>query len=687
MPRLPTLDDLGSRPVPVSRRQIATNPRASAIADAAAGLGETIAGIGQRMVEHQDKLNYAAAKSALLKADMTARQELENDPDYETWGTRYAERMKTARDEAAKGIQSRSQRTMFAADADLDITRGGLELGKLADGRRRSARVATLNQSLADLQDVGQDALDDATREVAIKSATDLIQAARDGGDIDAVQAGEMGRKWVQGYVVRQISARVARDDVTGAQAFFDANRGRLDFETEGRLEAQLIDATENRENLTIAEDVVNGFSPLAVPVGGGSFSATRMVEITALSESGNRERDGSGRLITSPKGAQGRMQVMPATARQPGYGIRPWDGKTDEDRSRVGRELLAKLVDRHDGDPAKAWASYNWDSSGKKVDALVRKYGSDWLSHAPAETRDYVRKNMAALGGVHQTPRKGDLNSLYGEVDRLSAERGYSPERREAIKSQVGRLVQRNETLLKRQEDDAFESALAKAEALGANFTNVSMLGDAYYRASVSDRARLRAMAEQNAKPTPIAANGDVVRSLHRMAIDAPDQFANANLALYRPFVTDAEFDELSTSQARTKQQAGQWSPRTGIVNAISWGKAFGGVDVGDGTEKYRVYRYIEARAREYRAETKGKAPSESDYQKWFTEATTEVRTTRSFLGIDALAPDTTRRSQKLLSPNYRALIRRQFRAQFGRDPNEAETEQWFDRMGEQLK
>lgn len=689
MPRLPSLDDLGSRPVPVSRRQIVSNPGVGAIGNALEGFGDQTARIGQQMQEKDDRLSYAAAKSAVLKADVAARQELQDDPDYETWGVRYTDKMKAASQAAAGMIHSRTDRRLFEADAELDAMRGGAELAKLAGARRVNARVGVLDEATNNLQDVGQNAPDDGTREATIANLNELVNAARDRGDITPAEAVQRKRQFGQNYVMQRVENLRTQGDLDEAQRFFDAHRGALDPSAEMRMNEQLHDAIENRENLTIAEDVVHGSGASTGPSAAstGAVSHSQMVAITAQSESGSRERRPGGQLVTSPAGAQGMMQVMPATARNPGYGIRPWDGKTDEDRSRVGRDLLAALQQKY-GDPAKAWAAYNWDSSGRKIDAAVAKYGDNWLDHTPKETQAYVKKNMEALGRpVGQGPAEHDLNAIYASIDERGKD--WTPERREAVKAQAARLVDRDEGLLRRQQNDAFEGALAKADALGAGFTNVSQLGDAFYRASTPDQHRLRAMAEANAAPKEPPANGTVVRSLHVMAIEAPDKFAGVNLAQYKPFMTAGEFDEVSQSQARAKAQPadGAWNPRTGIQAAISWGKTFGGVPIKDGEDMYRVYRYMEARAREQAATNHGKPPTENDYQTFFREATQQEHLSRSFMGIDALAPDAKVRSYQAVSSSYKALITRQFKAQFGRNPTDAEVQQWFERMGEVLK
>lgn len=688
MARLPTLDDLGSRPTPVSNRRIVSDPGAGAVGGALEGFGQQVSRIGAQFQEKEDRLAYAAAKSAVLKADVAARQELQDDPDYETWGARYTEKMKAARESAAKLIGSRSDRRMFEADAELDVTRGGAELAKLAGARRVNARQAVLSEGLINLQDVGQNAPDDATREATLATANEMISAGVANGTIDAVRGVEMRRQFTQNYVMQRVENLRTQGDIDGAMKFFEANRGRLEPAAEMRMNEQLHDARENRENLMIAEEIVHGGVGLPAEASSSAPSMSKMIAITAQSESGSRERGPGGRLVTSPAGAQGMMQVMPATARDPGYGIRPWDGKTDEDRSRVGRDLLAAL-NRKYGDPAKAWAAYNWDSSGRKIDAAVAKYGDNWLDHTPKETQAYVRKNVAALGGQTQAPASRDLNAIYGSIDDRAEREGWTPERREAVKAQAARLVDRDEGLLRRQQSEAFDNALAKADALGAGFTNVSQLGDAFYRASPADQHRLRSMAEANARPKEPEANGPAIRALHVMAIEAPEKLAQTNLAQYRPFMTAGEFDEISQAQARAKTQPGPgaWNPRTGIQNAISWGQNFGGVELKDGEDKYRVYRYMEARAREHSAQNGGRPPTENDYQSFFREATREVKFTRSFLGADFLAPDSTERAYKAPSTNYKALITRQFKAQFGRNPTDAEVQQWFDRMGEALK
>ena len=94
-----------------------------------------------------------------------------------------------------------------------------------------------------------------------------------------------------------------------------------------------------------------------------------------------------------SPKGAKGRMQTMPHTLRDPGYGVKPARDDSDAELTRVGNEYLQAML-REYNDPRLALAAYNW-GPGNVNKALKRTKGDvdALLQGAPKETQDYVRK------------------------------------------------------------------------------------------------------------------------------------------------------------------------------------------------------------------------------------------------------------------------------------------------------
>jgi Transglycosylase SLT domain len=111
--------------------------------------------------------------------------------------------------------------------------------------------------------------------------------------------------------------------------------------------------------------------------------------------ESSGKRYGSDGQLLISPKGAQGEMQVMPDTARDPGFGVIPAKDNSPEELARVGRDYLDALQHRYQ-DPAQALAAYN--AGPGKVDAALA-HGADWLKHLPDETQAYVAKGLKKLG------------------------------------------------------------------------------------------------------------------------------------------------------------------------------------------------------------------------------------------------------------------------------------------------
>jgi hypothetical protein len=140
--------------------------------------------------------------------------------------------------------------------------------------------------------------------------------------------------------------------------------------------------------------------------------------------ESGGRRYDKEGNLLTSSKGALGEMQVMPATARDPGFGIRPARDNSPDELRRVGDEYAAVLLGRY-RDPKLAMIAYNmgpgatdrWLASGADPRRL------------PKETQGYIRGVNLAEGGEVRHFYEGDYIDPFGapspsyEMDALRIE------------------------------------------------------------------------------------------------------------------------------------------------------------------------------------------------------------------------------------------------------------------------
>ena len=161
---------------------------------------------------------------------------------------------------------------------------------------------------------------------------------------------------------------------------------------------------------------------------------AGALIDKIMMKESGGRRFDKQGNLLTSPKGAQGEMQVMPGTARDPGFGIRPARAGDADDLARVGREYFTKMLDKY-GDPKVAAIAYNWGPGN--TDKWLAA-GAD-VSKLPKETRDYSR-DMAAGGAVHF--QSGGLNSFLDKFKPLK-ENPFNKYATPEIANQIGIIDQ----------------------------------------------------------------------------------------------------------------------------------------------------------------------------------------------------------------------------------------------------
>lgn len=213
-------------------------------------------------------------------------------------------------------------------------------------------------------------------------------------------------------------AAKPANNDTANDYEFYKAHFGEayaeqwLKTQGDGLLLVKNPDGTVTPMSKRSAIDSAGGmalgtpappgvtFSPMPaggpMPPASGTFPMSALDNVTMGGESGGRRYGKDGNLLRSSAGALGEMQVMPDTARHPGYGVKPWAGGPD-DLARVGRDYRATMEKRYGGDLAKMWAAYNWGP--RHLDNAIAARGENWLSLAPSDTQKYIRRNFGALG------------------------------------------------------------------------------------------------------------------------------------------------------------------------------------------------------------------------------------------------------------------------------------------------
>jgi len=132
----------------------------------------------------------------------------------------------------------------------------------------------------------------------------------------------------------------------------------------------QQLSFAENKENFTASSGLIQSIKDV---------------------ESGNNP------AAVSPKGALGTMQVMPATARDPGFGVKPAQDFSAQELERVGQDYFNAMLNKYGGDKRLALIAYNMGPAA--ADKWLTK-GADTRA-LPRETQAYVPK---VLGKYQQT-------------------------------------------------------------------------------------------------------------------------------------------------------------------------------------------------------------------------------------------------------------------------------------------
>lgn len=90
-----------------------------------------------------------------------------------------------------------------------------------------------------------------------------------------------------------------------------------------------------------------------------------------------HQESRGNPRAV-SKKGAVGTMQTMPATLKNPGFGVTPARDDSDAERERVGKDYLRAMLARYPGRPDLALAAYN--AGPGRADRWAKQSGARFM-------------------------------------------------------------------------------------------------------------------------------------------------------------------------------------------------------------------------------------------------------------------------------------------------------------------
>jgi hypothetical protein len=121
---------------------------------------------------------------------------------------------------------------------------------------------------------------------------------------------------------------------------------------------------------------------------------------------------------VVSPKGAEGRYQIMPATASQPGFNVTPLDKNKPGDDARFANDYSKALMNKYGGDITKALMAWNWGTDN--VDKWLSDGGD--LKKLPKETREFVRRYNDPFIGWQRSIENGNEKAATTRLDKLPA-------------------------------------------------------------------------------------------------------------------------------------------------------------------------------------------------------------------------------------------------------------------------
>lgn len=309
----------------------------------------------------------------------------------------------------ATGISRISQ---IEADGSLSEGQKDQQIGALARENQEKTQGSEIRAGLAGVENATERAA--SLLLTPLNSIRDGIMFMAGDGKMSARQITERMAKFEAEEAAAQLKAKRASENAALGTGFAASQAAGQKYM--GALKAGAKGLSESD-----VDAIYKGFGTMGAGPGPsgrsyGSLSGGTLFDRLLQQESGGRHVDGKGNIVTSSKGARGIAQLMPGTASSPGFGIAPARDDSEGENRRVGREYLAAMLSRYNGDQQKALAAYNAGFS--KVDAAVSKGGANWLAYMPAETRNYVPSILSGSGGTPLPAGVGAPGGAGGKVD-----------------------------------------------------------------------------------------------------------------------------------------------------------------------------------------------------------------------------------------------------------------------------
>ncbi|HDL7059451.1 TPA: transglycosylase SLT domain-containing protein [Yersinia enterocolitica] len=433
MARIPDANDIGRRIPEVARGIVSAD--LTATSRALQGLGQSIEQLGGQIQQKEDQFNYAEAQSNFLKKKIEIMSSFDGDNDYSTFGNRYNEQISKAREESAGLLKSNSDKRLFEIESNNDIARGFEQVRGLARNKEVDFGRATLSQTITSNRDAAIGAKDEDTRMGLINATNDAISGAYNRGYISAEQSQKIREASAVDYATSSISVLSPQEQVSALKSGAGIV-ALIPLDTRKKMLGQaawdsVTERTATMKSSVMSPGWLTGFSALPIP-------ESDLLDALFFQESGGRHSDKNGELLTSPAGAKGISQVMPNTAKDPGYGVQPVQNDSEQEYRRFGSEYLGAMLKNYNGNKVLALAAYNAGPS--KVDEWISKIGDprkgqvsdeSFANSIPyEETQSYVSavlSNAVKIGAAKSVIGSPEFSELDGAQKIRAIDQTYN--------------------------------------------------------------------------------------------------------------------------------------------------------------------------------------------------------------------------------------------------------------------
>lgn len=485
-----------------------------------------------------------------LKGDAALRR-----PDNQNLADEYVGKFKEQLAPLEQELGNEQQREMFRrATANMQTQLYG-DAQRHTAGEFKTYKISTYDGAVSTAQQQIALNYNDVKEGGLVDQGVKTIEAAvrmkaREMG-LSQEQADDQVRRAASGAHRMALGTALERNDVAFADGYLKKYRGQMTADDILHTQGAITKEMDLRAGVRAASVAVKTLAPDLAPTDFG-----RMVNITLQAESGGKRYGPDGKLLTSPAGARGEMQVLDSTNLNPGFGVKPAKDNSPEERARVGRDYLQALLQHYDGDPAKAWAAYN-AGPGRLDEALMRAKasptpGASWLTFMPNETQAYVAANTKALEnglGRPQAPTLADVQ------ERVRTSLGADA-RPQVVQHAVQEATRQWEALSKSYKDGQDQSLADAQRLLIANKGDMNALPmSVRNRIDPGKFDDLMGFASKLAKGEPIATDWGLYYSL---ASD-PQLLKQVNLGALRHKLGESEFKQLTEHQAKLNNPKGE--------------------------------------------------------------------------------------------------------------------------------